>query len=316
MTAMDRRTMIGAALGGLAAAAAQPAAARVQTGPATVWPPAEHIRLWPDRPPNAPRRLPVPDFTMNGPPERRELWLRGVAQPVVGVYRPAQPDGRALLSIPGGGYEFVSVENEGINVARVFNPLGVTVFVLAYRLPGEGWAEPEDVPLQDAQRAVRLIRANAARYAIDPARLGVVGFSAGGLLAASLATAWADPVYASLDDADRGSARPAYAGLVYPVVSGDLMRVGTRPAARFDPVRRLRGRDFPPLFIAHALDDPVVPASEPLGMLAAAREAGVPVEAHFFAEGGHGFGPAYLAPDLPGANWPDLFNRWTRRVGR
>lgn len=304
---IDRRTLIASA----AALAAAPAARAQSTD--TAWPPRDHFTLWPTRPPNSPRRLPTPNNEMSGQPPRRELHLRGVAEPVVGVYRPARPDGRALLSLPGGGYRFLSVENEGINVARTFNPLGVTVFVLAYRLPGEGWLEPQDVPLQDAQRAMRLIRARATDYAIDPARLGVIGFSAGGLLAASLAVAHMDPVYERVDAADDLPARPAFAGLVYPVITGDFMRVGTLAAARFDADRRVR-RDTPPVFIAHALDDRTVPAAQPMAMLAACQAAQVPVEAHFFQEGGHGFGPAYLAPDLPGAAWPTLFDRWTRRA--
>ncbi|KQU56150.1 esterase [Sphingomonas sp. Leaf339] len=307
---LDRRAILGGAFSLAAASAVGPALAQAAT---TQWPPAEYVALWPDRPPNAPKILPKPNFTMNGTAPRRELWLRGVAQPVVGVFRPANPDGRALLSIPGGGYQFISVENEGINVAKTFNPFGVTVFVLGYRLPGEGWIDSQDVPLQDAQRAMRLIRANAGRYGIRAETLGVVGFSAGGLLAASIATAWDDPVYKGVDAADQGSARPAYAGLVYPVTSGDLMRVGTGPAARFDPARRLRG-NAPPLFIVHALDDPIVPFSEPMNMLVAAREAKVPVEAHFLQEGGHGFGPSYLAPGLPGAEWPEVFDRWIKRT--
>lgn len=302
---IDRRTLLGAA-------AALPFAPAAQAQEhVTPWPPAEHVKLWPGRPPNAPARLPRPNDSMNGDPGRRELWLRGVAEPVVGVYRAERPNGRALLAIPGGGYEFISVENEGINVARAFNPMGVTVFVLAYRLPGEGWLEPQDVPLQDGQRAMRLIRARAASFGIDPAILGVVGFSAGGLLAASLAVAHADPVYRAVDLADEQSARPAFAGLVYPVVSGDRMRVGAGPAARFDASRRVR-RDTPPIFIAHALDDPVVPLSEPMSMMTAAREAGVPVEAHLFESGGHGFGPLYLPRDMPGSRWPELFDVWIR----
>ncbi|WP_174297368.1 alpha/beta hydrolase [Sphingomonas bacterium] len=306
---INRRVLLGAAAGAVAASTV-PAASAAQPG--AKWPPAEQIRLWPRRPPNAPARLPTPGLTLNGPASQRELWLTGVAEPVIGVFRPPNPDGRALLSIPGGGYEFLSIENEGLNVASTFTPLGVTVFVLAYRLPGEGWSEPQDVPLQDGQRAMRLIRANGARLGIDPARLGVIGFSAGGLLAASLATAWHDPVYARIDAADEMDARPAFAGLAYPVVSGDLMRVGTGPAGRFDTRRRL-GEHTPPLFIVHALDDPVVPFSEPMGMLAAAREARVPVEAHFLQQGGHGFGPRYLSPDLPGSHWPVLFDLWMSR---
>lgn len=305
---VDRRTVLGGTLGLATLAAASRATA--QATPAA-WPPSEHFSLWPGRPPNAPKVLPRPNPTRdNG---MKELWLRGVAEPIVGVYRPPNPDGRAVLSIPGGGYQFLSVENEGINVARTLNPKGVTVFVLAYRLPGEGWLEPEDVPLQDAQRAMRLIRRDAAKYAIDPAKLGCCGFSAGGLLAASLAVASGDPVYESVDAADKLSARPAFAGLVYPVVSGSLMRVGKYPSARFDAPQRV-GHDTPPIFLVHALDDPVVPAREPIAMMEACRAADVPVEAHFFAEGGHGFGPAYLSPDKPGSRWPELFDLWMGRT--
>lgn len=305
---MNRRTM----LAGAAGLAAAPAFANTEG--MTAWPPAEHFLLWPaGKLPNAPRRLPVPRPAMEGPPDRRELHLTGIAEPIVGVYRPTNPDGRALLSLPGGGYRFLSLENEGINVARTFTPMGVTVFVLAYRLPGEGWLEPQDVPLQDAQRAMRLIRTRAGAFGIDSAKLGCIGFSAGGLLAASLAVAHDDPVYPRVDAADDGSARPAFAGLIYPVVTGGRMRVGTLAAARFDTNARVR-RGAPPLFIAHALDDPVVPFAEPMAMMAAARDAGVPVEAHFFGEGGHGFGPRYLPPDLPGARWPALFDAWLKRA--
>ena len=303
----DRRTMLAGALG----LTALPVAGTARAAPAASWPPAEHFPLWPGRPPGSPRTLPRLAPTRDN--RVRELWLRGVAEPIVGVYRPARPDGRALLSIPGGGYHFLSVENEGINVARALAPAGVTVFVLAYRLPGEGWLEPEDVPLQDGQCAMRLIRRDAAKFGIDPAKLGCIGFSAGGLLAASLAVAWADPVYARVDGADGIDAKPAFAGLVYPVISGEQMRVGKYPSARFDASHRVDG-DTPPVFIVHALDDPVVSAASPIAMMTACREAQVPVEAHFFAEGGHGFGPAYLPADHPGARWPELFDLWMTRT--
>ena len=312
---LDRRTVVAGAVGATlaASAGAQDAAA----GAPTAWPPAESFKLWPGgRIPNAPRRLPAAVSTVSGDPPRRELHLTGVADPVVGVYRPARPDGRALLAIPGGGYQFISIENEGINVARTFAPLGVTVFVLGYRLPGQGWLEPEDVPLQDGQRAMRLIRAGAARFGIDPAKIGCVGFSAGGLLAASLATAYDDPVYDRIDAADAGSARPAFAGLVYPVTSGEFMRVGKLPSGRFDAAARVRRDATAPLFIVHALDDPVVPLHQPMAMLTAAHETGVPAEAHFFQQGGHGFGPAYLPRELPGSRWPELFDGWMRGITR
>jgi acetyl esterase/lipase len=235
---IGRRALLGGALG---AGVARAAAAQQWGDPPTPawgdpaappWPAKERFALWPGVPPGAPPTLPAPHPTMNGPAGARELWLREIAVPEVHVFRPARPDGSALLALPGGGYQFLSVQNEGLDVAQRHNGWGTTVFVLAYRLPGEGWAERHLVPLQDAQRAMRLIRARAADFRIDPARLGIVGFSAGGHLAADLATAHAEPVYRPLDAADRLSARPAFAGLVYPVTT--LRRRGPT-AARWRP---------------------------------------------------------------------------------
>ena len=322
---IDRRTLMGATLG----LAVAPAAAAQDTGPqpyvpgasGVQWPAAEQFRLWPGSPPGAPTPLPKKDFTING--THRELWLRGVAEPVVAVYRPARPDGRAVLSIPGGGYGFVSVENEGINVARALTPHGITVFVLAYRLPAEGWARRADVPLQDAQRAMRLIRARAATWGIDGAKLGIVGFSAGGHLGAMLAVGHEDRVYEPLDAADSQSARPAYAGLVYPVVSFADAGLNSRSAsmllgdsqdpallARYTPLRRISAQT-PPIFLVHAVDDPVVPVQQSLATIEACRTAKVPVEAHLLERGGHGFGPLFLPERASGRLWPEMFARWT-----
>lgn len=322
---VDRRTLIGGTIGLALASTARaqdkgpepyaPGPGRAQ------WPAVEQFELWPGPPPGAPSPLPKNDFSING--RHRELWLRGIAEPVVAVYRPARPDGRAVLSIPGGGYGFVSVENEGINVAKALNPHGITVFVLAYRLPGEGWANRADVPLQDAQRAMRLIRARATRWGIDPAKLGIIGFSAGGHLGAVLAVGHGDKVYAPVDAADTQSARPAYAGLVYPVVSFSDAGINSRSASMLlgnsqDPVLLARhnalGRvsaETPPIFLVHAIDDPVVPLQQSLAMIDACRAAKVPVEAHLFERGGHGFGALFLPEDSPDRSWPDIFARWT-----
>jgi acetyl esterase/lipase len=263
---------------------------------------------------------------MNGPANARELWLRGVATPEVGVFRPARADGSALLALPGGGYEFLSVQNEGLDVAQRFNAERVTVFVLTYRLPGEGWTNRHLVPLQDAQRAMRLIRSRASDFRIDPARLGVVGFSAGGHLAADLAVSHAERTYARVDAADDLPARPAYVGLVYPVVSIDTTVPGGKPidiltgpnpspemiAAR-SPVLKI-SKDTPPSFLAHAADDPLVPIENSTGWFTKCREAGVPCDMHVFAEGNHGFG-LHLPPDLPGSRWPEMFNLFLRKHG-
>ncbi|MBO9623591.1 MAG: alpha/beta hydrolase [Sphingomonas sp.] len=324
---IDRRTLIGGTIGMAMATAARaqdaPTPYVLGTGTAA-WPPREHFKLWPGSPPGAPNPLPKNDFTVNG--KFRELWLRGVSEPMVAVYRPARPDGRAVLSIPGGGYRFVSIENEGIDVAKALTPHGITVFVLAYRLPGEGWANQWDVPLQDAQRAMRLIRSRASEFGIDPAKLGIVGFSAGGHLGADLATGHADPVYTPIDAADRLSARPFYAGLVYPVVS--FVTAGFEPAsaamllgdnrdaailARHTPADRITAQT-PPIFLVHAMDDGTVPIAQSLLTIDKCRAAKVPVEAHLLEQGGHGFGALHLPADAPGRLWPDVFARWTATV--
>ncbi len=301
-----------------------PATNAVGDPAAPAWPPAERIALWPGEPPGMPATAPVPAPTMNGPAGARELWLRGIARPEINVFRPARPDGSALLVIPGGAYNFVSVQNEGIDVARRFTSAGTAIFVLTYRMPDEGWARRERVPLQDAQRAMRLLRAGAARLDADPARLGVLGFSAGGHLAADLATAYDEPCYTAVDAADQLSARPHHVGLVYPVASfqpglghdysrDNLLGAGAGAAAiaRHSPAAHV-GADTPPCFLVHALDDDTVPAQASLAMLEGCRRARIPVEAHLFETGGHGFGvPAQAA--APAFAWPDLFMAWSRR---
>jgi acetyl esterase/lipase len=323
---IDRRTLIGTTLALPLAGAAHAQQAPTPYVPGTgtaAWPPREHFKLWPGKAPGAPATLPPNNFTING--SFRELWLRGVAEPIVAVYRPAKPDGRAVLSIPGGGYGFVSIENEGIDVARALTPHGITVFALAYRLPREGWENGWDVPLQDAQRAMRLIRARATTWGIDAAKLGIVGFSAGGHLGASLAVGHADPVYAPIDTADRLGARPAYAGLVYPVVSFATAGLNSRSSAmllggnqdpallaRYTPADRITA-GTPPVFLVHAMDDSTVPVAQSLLTIERCRAANVPVEAHLLEKGGHGFGAMHLPADAPGRTWPDIFARWTAK---
>jgi acetyl esterase/lipase len=332
--AIARRELFGTALAAGLAAATGARAQQPGDGPtpaggdpkAPLWPAPEHYPLWPKAPPGAPRPLPVFKPSMNGPPDARELWLRGIANPEIQVYRPARPDGSALLALPGGGYEFLSVQNEGLDVAERFNAEHTTVFVLTYRLPAEGWANRHLVPLQDAQRAMRLIRSRAADFRTDPARLGVIGFSAGGHLAADLATAYAEPAYAPVDDADRLPARPAFAALIYAVTtlrpheghSGSRDKLlGPDPAPALidarSPVLHVDART-PPCFVVHAIDDDTVPVQNGIDWLAACRAAKVPVEAHFFTEGGHGFG-LHLPPSLPGSRWPDLLALWMRKHG-
>jgi acetyl esterase/lipase len=326
---VGRRTFLGSGLAMIAAAAGaqdyhEPS--EIASGPAAPpWPSEERFPLWPGTAPGAPSRLPRPEWTMSGDPGYRQLWIKGIAAPEVNVFRPASPDGSSILVIPGGGYGFVAVTNEGVDPAERFNADRTTVFVLTYRLPGEGWANRSVVPLQDAQRAMRLIRSRAGDFRIDPARLGTIGFSAGGHLAADLAVSFDERVYGPVDAADQLSARPAFAGLIYPVAtlesfthsdSRDNLLGANAPAqliAARSPERHITSAT-PPSFVVAAFDDDTVPIENSFAWIDACRRAKVSVEAHLFAQGGHGFG-LHLAKGLPGSRWPDLFALWMRGHG-
>jgi acetyl esterase/lipase len=321
---IERRTFLGSGVALLAGAAAAQAPTPYAGNP--FFPPKERFPLWPGKPPGTPSKPIVPNWTMNNPPPNQELWIRGVPFPEVHVYRPARPDGSSLLVLPGGGYEFLSVQNEGLDPAERFNAERTTCFVLTYRLPVEGWANRSLVALQDAQRAMRLIRSRSGEFRIDPSRLGAIGFSAGGHLAADLAVSSSQQVYSPVDAADQLSARPAFVGLVYPVISLDSKDtngnsgpnlLGPDPSAELVAARSPAlhvSKDTPPSFIAAAMDDGLVLPPNSLSWIDACLRAKTPVEAHLFSEGGHGFG-LHVPKDLPGSRWPDLFALWMRKHG-
>jgi acetyl esterase/lipase len=324
---IERRTFLGSGLVMLAAsAAAQPATPFAGDPNAPFWPAKERFPLWPGKPPGAPKSPIAPNWTMNGGEGSRELWIRGVPFPEVHVFRAAHSDGSALLCFPGGGYEFLSVQNEGMDVAERFNAERTTVFVLTYRLPVDGWANRSLVALQDAQRAMRLIRSCATEFHIDPARLGVIGFSAGGHLAADLLVSSDERTYPPVDAADSRSARPAFAGLIYPVISLDTaISLGNSspnllgpnaPRALVEarsPALHVTSAT-PPSFLAAAFDDGLVLPANGLLWIDSCRRAKATVEAHLFSEGGHGFG-LHLPRDQSGSRWPDLFALWMRKHG-
>ena len=324
---VERRIFLGGGIAALAgAAAAQGPTPFAKDPDAPFWPPKERFALWPGLPPGAPRVRIVPNWTMNNAPPNRELWIRGVPFPEIHVFRPARPDGSALLVIPGGGYGFLSVQNEGMDAAQRFSAERTTVFVLTYRLPGEGWSNRNLVPLQDAQRAMRLIRSRSVEFRIDSDRLGVLGFSAGAHLAADLAVSHAERTYERVDAADDLSAKPAYLGLIYPVTTlidpgpntaTGRNLLGSSPAPGLvearSPVLHLT-KEAPASFVVHAMNDGTAPVRHSFQWVEAADRAGAVVEAHFLAEGGHGFG-LHLPQDLPGSRWPDLFALFTRKHG-
>lgn len=252
----------------------------------------------------------------------RDRYTFGVTQPRLTVFEPETPNGAAILLIPGGGYRWVVLDKEGYECAERFAADGYTVFVMVYRLPGEGHEAGADAPLQDAQRAMRLIRARAAEYGLSSDRIGVMGFSAGGHLAGSLTTRFDAEVYAPQDEADAQSARPDFSVLVYPVASmrdpivheGSRARLlgegahdeGMQAAYSIDENART---DAPATFILHAADDSSVPVENALRTFDAFRTVGAPVEMHVFENGGHGFGLRY-AVGRPVEAWPDLVTAW------
>lgn len=316
---MDRREFLGAAA--LSALGTAGSGAALQAVPD--FGPVHKVPLWPGTPPGGPvPNLPLRVVERSPDPAKFHLRaLSGVTRPLFAVARPPSPNGAALLIIPGGGYRELTID-VAFAAARRFAQGGVTAFVLFYRLPHEGWRGGPNVPLEDAMRAVRLLRADAAQYGIDPARIGVLGFSAGGHLAATLSLRSDAQVYVPVDATDRESARPLFAALLYPVITmlppfaheasremllGDSPTTAERAAYSCE---RMVTRGAPPTFLAAAADDPDVPVENTLAMFAALRRAQVSAEMHIFERGGHGFGLGN--PDQPLSAWPALLLAWLR----
>jgi acetyl esterase/lipase len=319
---VTRRRLLQGIVAGSAVAATVEAAHAARTDAAHPNDPTEVLRIWPGLPPGS-DGVNVSEQTV----ERdnalglRDRIIRGITQPRIAVFRPrGRPQG-ALLLLPGGGYRHVVIDKEGFETARWLSERGIAVFVLFYRLPADGWTAGPDAPLQDAQRAMRMLRSRASKWAIDPASLGVIGFSAGGHLAARLACSHSLPTYADVDEVDAQSARPDIAGLVYPVITMDAAaaHAGSRQqllGAAPTPDRVIAYSaetapcgNAPPTFILHAEDDSSVPLENALRMRAALHAAGVPVDLHVFSVGGHGFGLRAIA-GKPVAAWPQLLLDW------
>ncbi|MDC7682419.1 alpha/beta hydrolase [Asticcacaulis sp. BYS171W] len=318
---IDRRTLLSAGLtSGLIATSAGAVHATTPQEVMGLPDTTEYIDLWPKGP--AGRLNPALTETSPASGEPAMRRTSGIVNPRMAVYRPKTPNGSAMLIIPGGGYRIVSIDNEGHYIARYLAAAGITAFVLFYRLPNEGWANQADVPLTDAQRAMRLIRARAKTYNLDPQKVGAMGFSAGGHLCCSLATRYAASVYTAVDEADALDARPVLFAPVYPVVSmrPGITHTGSRDnligATAEEAKLALYSTDeqvttqTPPAFIVHAEDDKTVPVENSLRLRAALRKVGVTVETHLYPEGGHGFGLRN-----PKAQWGELFLNFARGRG-
>ena len=316
---MDRRHLLAAGLAGTFLAPAA-ASARRPAGPVK---PDASFNLWPGEAPglgNPALDDRITERSKN--PARPDRSMDRLRTPRLDVFRAANPNGAAVLVIPGGGYQRVVLDKEGYELGPWLAAQGVTVFVLFYRLPGEGWRDRMNAPLADAQRAMRLIRAQAGKWRVDRDRVAAMGFSAGGHLCADLATRFDRKVYDAVDAADALSARPVLAAPIYPVVSMDplIAHRGSRElllgpgasdahAAEHSPDRQVT-KATPPCFLVHAEDDDVVPVDNTLRFRAALKAAGVPVETHLFETGGHGFG--LRTEGKPVTVWPQLYLAWAK----
>jgi acetyl esterase/lipase len=229
---------------------------------------------------------------------------------------PAQgrANGTAVIVFPGGGFQKVFVDLEGIEICAWLTARGITCIVSKYRVPGGNhfWDKQTErhitpaIPraLQDAQRTIRLVRARAAQWGVDPRRIGVLGMSAGGYLVAQTSNILA-PTYRPVDAIDKVSSRPDFAVALYP---GHLCRKG----GTFDPTLTVTGA-APPTFIVQAWDDPVDPVCNSLMYAAALNTAGVSTELHLFARGGHAFALRHANEAV--GDWPRLVERWLEQAG-
>jgi acetyl esterase/lipase len=234
--------------------------------------------------------------------------ITNVTKPTLTIYQPAKErnTGTAMIICPGGGYHNLFWELEGEEVAAWLNSQGMTGIILKYRCPrrpGDIKGEPPLGPLLDAQRAVSLVRSRAAQWEINPKRIGMIGFSAGGHLALATATSFEKRTYAAIDAIDEVSCRPDFAVMCY---SGYLK---AKDKDEIAPGIRIPA-DTPPIFLAHSSDDKISDAEHSAIMYVALKRAGVPVELHIYATGDHDFG-VRQNEKLP-SSWTNLCVRWLR----
>lgn len=313
---IDRRTLLAAGL----AATAAPAFAQATAPASTRFP------VWPGRPPGEPAGG-VQDKVIKRSPDgpADDIAWPSVGTPMLTMVPATNPTGASVLICPGGGYTRIAIGRTGSGIARMFAARGITAFDLLYRLPHDGWAAGPDAPLQDAQRAIRIIRSRAAEWNLDPDRIAVTGFSAGGHLAARTASRADLATYSPIDRIDTASARPSVAGLFFPVIdiAGPLAHgsskrelLGTDQSPertkRFSAQDALPA-DMPPTFVAHAADDPTVKAGNSILMFQALQEAKIASELHIFEKGGHGL--PMRQPEGGPHPWPDLFLAFANRHG-
>jgi acetyl esterase/lipase len=232
--------------------------------------------------------------------------LGNVSNPTLTVYSPkGKNTGAAVMVFPGGGYQILAIDLEGSEVCDWLNSAGITCVLVKYRVPNTGPYPKSPAALQDAQRALGMVRQHAAEWHVDPNRVGVLGFSAGAHLAAALSTHFEQRLYDSVDAADQLSCRPDFAVIVYPGYLA-LEDQGMAPNADIHPTAQT-----PPSFIVQAEDDPVHVENATVYFLQL-KNAKVPAELHIYAQGGHGYG--LRRTELPVTTWPQSVEIWLHTI--
>jgi acetyl esterase/lipase len=278
------------------------------------------VPIWPGAVPDAqPVAGPENDTTMATEPlvaGRPWVQVGHVSRPTMTVYAPKEKNtGAAVVVFPGGGYQILAIDLEGTEVCDWLTAKGITCVLLKYRVPGAG-LHPKSGPypnspmaLEDAQRTVGLVRFHAAERHIDPHKIGVLGFSAGGHMVAALSTHFGHRLYPAVDVADKESCRPDFAVAIYP---GHLSLADN--SFRLNPDIDMHiTRQTPPTFLLQNEDDRVDRVEDSLSYYAALKKAGVPVEMHLYAQGGHAFG--LRRTKLPVTGWPQLVETWLGTMG-
>ncbi|MDN5202701.1 alpha/beta hydrolase [Fulvivirgaceae bacterium BMA10] len=251
------------------------------------------------------------------------LWIENVQEPSLEVYLPTKKNatGKAMVICPGGGYAGLAYDWEGTDVAKWLNSLGIAAFVLKYRLPtSKSIIVPEKAPLQDAQRAIRLVRYHAKKWNVDRNQIGIMGFSAGGHLASTLGTHYENDHILKPDPIDSISARPDFMVLIYPVITMKLLYThqGSRKNLLGEsPEQQLVdfysnelhiNKNTPPTFLIHATDDEAVPVENSLLFYQNLKKEGVYAEMHIYPKGGHGFALAIGKGHLQ--TWTARLSEW------
>lgn len=288
----------------------------------SVWQPSPghtQIPIWPGAAPDArPATGPEKAEAVTKEPVAGKSWIdvENVSRPTMTVYSPSGNNtGAAVVVFPGGGYEILAIDLEGSEVCDWLTPRGVTCVLLKYRVPAPRsspyWgAYPQSpIALEDAQRTLGLVRFHAAEWHIDPHKIGVLGFSAGGHLVTAISNHFEQRLYKPVDAADKESCRPDFAVALYP---GHLA-ISYKPLTLNPDIRAHITARTPPTFLLQAEDDHVDNVNDSLVYYIALKDAGVPVEMHLYAHGGHAFG---LRPTkFPITRWPELVETWLQTIG-